>query len=761
VIGMLQFNRLQTTTDSNFQTPETTSPAQAVTTFVQLVIRQFPIICIVAAVTTSLAVLYLLVTPPSYTAEAKIIIDTKRNPIFQQNTPVGDIQTESAIVSSQVEVLKSEKIALLVVNGLRLMDDPEFIGMGRGLRGMLNTLINSFFESDAVDTPEARTRRALDTFQDRMIARRVSITNVLEISFRSYNPDRAIQIANRIVTSYRDDQLESRSQSAKQTTSWLEDRLKDLREQALNAERAVVDFKANNNIIELSGRRMIEQQLSELNSQLVVARTRVSESQARLDRVETVLQSGIPDATVTDTLNNQVVNRLRQQYLDLANREADWSQRYGPEHRAVAQMRDQMREIRNSISDELRRLAETYKSDYEISKQREEAIQAALAKVISQSQLTNQAQGKLGELESTAKTSRMLYDNMLQRYMESVQQQSFPVSEVRQITEATGPLKKSHPQNLPILAGSVISGVMLGFLFGVMSEIWRHVFRTRYEVNSRLQTNCIAIVPRNKSLVAKPERQGPRAAKSAFGPRTIVSDQGFFWHVLDSPMSRFAESIRAIKLAIDTSDANRSHKIIALTSALPREGKSTVGTALAQLISHSGAKTILVDCNFRHSSLSRMITPNAKVGILEVISGAADLDDVIWTEPYTNLTFLPSVANNRLVNTHEILTSDATNALFNKLRSRYEYVIIDLSPLAPIVDARTTTQFIDSYILVVEWGRTRVEDVERALGDASAIRENLLGVVLNKANLRVLARYDSRHSNYHSDRYYARHSNSK
>src|SRR5476649_1894206 len=170
---MLQFNRLQTTTDSNFQTPETASPAQAVTTFVQLVIRQFPIICIVAAVTTSLAVLYLLVTPPSYTAEAKLIIDTKRNPIFQQNTPVGDIQTESAIVSSQVEVLKSEKIALLVVIGLRLMDDPEFIGVGRRLRGMLNTLINSFFESDAVDTPESRTRRALDTFQDRMIAKRV------------------------------------------------------------------------------------------------------------------------------------------------------------------------------------------------------------------------------------------------------------------------------------------------------------------------------------------------------------------------------------------------------------------------------------------------------------------------------------------------------------------------------------------------------------------------------------------------------------
>ena len=758
---MLQYNRLPTATESNIPSSETSSPAEVVTTFIQLVYRQFPVILLVTLLTTALGVLYLLITPPSYTALATMIIDTKRSPLFQQGTPVGDIAVESAIVASQVEILKSEKIALAVIDQLELAKDPEFVGPGKGLIGALSGLFNSVFGSEAPQTQEGRVRRALEAFQDRMTAKRVFMTNVLEINFRSQNPDRAIQITNAIAAAYITDQLESRSQSAKQTSTWLQDRIKDLREQALNAERAVVDFKKNNNIVDVAGKRMNEQQLSELNSALVIARARVSEAQARLDRVETITQSGVPDATVTDTLNNPVVTRLRQQYLDLANREADWSIRYGPDHTAVKNLQGSMREIKNSISDELRRIAETYKSDYEIAKQREEAVQNSLAQVISQSQLTNQAQVTLRELESAAQTSRLLYDNMLQRYMESIQQQSFPVSEARLITQATGPLKKSHPQPVPILAGTMGAGMMLGFLIGILSEIWRHVFRTRHEVNVRLQTNCIAIVPKLRNLVAKPERLSARAAQSTFGPRTIVSDQGFFWHVLDSPMSRFAESIRSIKLAIDTSDANKSHKIIALTSALPREGKSTVSTALAQLISHSGAKTILVDCNFRHATLSQMLTPNAKLGILDVVSGAAALEDVIWSEPYTNLAFLPSVANNRLVNSHEILTSDATNALFNKLRSKYEYVIIDLSPLAPIVDARTTTQFIDSYILVVEWGRTRVEDVERALTDARAIHENLLGVVLNKANLRVLARYDSRHSNYHSDRYYARHAQSR
>lgn len=757
---MLQVNRLQPVTETTVSA-EPPSPAEVVTNFVQLVHRQFPIILMVTLLSLLLGVLYLLITPASYTALATMIIDTKRPPIFQQTPPVVGASIESGIVASQVEILKSEKIALAVINELELWKDPEFVGPPRGFGGIVNWFSTAIFGNEPPATHEVRVRRALEAFRDRLVAKRVGTTNVLEITFRSYSSDRAIQVTNAITAAYIADQLESRSQSAKETAAWLQERLKELREQALNADREVVEFKNNNKLVDAAGKRIYEQQLSELNSQLVVARTRLSEAQARLDRIETITQTGIPDATVTDTLNSPVINRLRQQYLDLASREADWSLRYGPDHTAVKNLQEQMRGIRNAIFDELRRIAETYRSDLEIAKQREEAVQQALAQAVIEAQQANQAQVRLAELESAAKTARLLYDNMLQRHMELIQQQSFPLSEARLITRATGPLKRSHPLPVPILGASIGAGMMLGLLIGILNELWRHVFRTRQEVSSRLQTNCIAMVPKMRSLMAKPERYIPRATSNTFGPRTIVSDQPFFWHVLDSPMSRLAESIRAIKLAIDTSDANKSHKIIALTSAMPREGKSTLATALAQLIAHSGAKTILVDCNIRHPSLSEMLSPNAKAGLLEVIAGTAKLEDVLWTEPYTGLAFLPTVANNRFVNSHEILTSEAANSLFNQLRSKYEYVIIDLSPLAPIIDARTTTRFIDSYILVIEWGRTRVEDVERALTDARAVHQNLLGVVLNKANLRVLARYDSRHRNYHSDRYHARHAYSK
>ena len=132
------------------------------------------------------------------------------------------------------------------------------------------------------------------------------------------------------------------------------------------------------------------------------------------------------DATVTDTLKNDVITKLRSQYLTLAEREADWSKRYGSYHLAVINIRNQMNEIRNSILDELRRIADSYRSDYEIAKQREVGIAQELQQAVVKSQVADRAHVALAELESNAQSYRALYDDFLQRYTESVQQQSFP-----------------------------------------------------------------------------------------------------------------------------------------------------------------------------------------------------------------------------------------------------------------------------------------------------------------------------------------------
>jgi len=440
---------------------------------------------------------------------------------------------------------------------------------------------------------------------------------------------------------------------------------------------------------------------------------------------------------------------------------------------------------------------------------RESAVQKGLNDIISQSNDTNQAQITLRELDSTAQSYRAMADNFLQQYMMSVQQQSFPITESRLITQATPPLKKSHPKTLLVLAIAAAGGMILAFGIGMVRDFSDRVFRTSQQVEDDLQADCIAVVPALKedasgdaTILGENDDRAHRSllkravdivyaglAKTSdtlkvgqyfserrkfnrvtanepvfpagrnnltFGPRTIVRNKSVLWHVIDSPFSRFTESIRAIKISGDLFGVSKSNKVIALTSSLPNEGKSTIGTSLAQLMAHSGSRVILLDCDLRNPVLSRMLAPDANSGLIEVLSGRASLDDVTWTDPSTKLTFLPCVLKSRVAHTSEILASEAIKKLFDRLRETYDYVIVDLSPLAPVVDVRATYNLVDSYIFVIEWGRTKIDVVEHALGAARGVYDNLLGVVLNKADINVLNRYESYRGKYYYNRYYAR-----
>ena len=268
----------------------------------------------------------------------------------------------------------------------------------------------------------------------------------------------------------------------------MQTRLNELREQASTAERAVVAFKNKNDMVDAGGRTINEQQLAELNSELVLAQSQTAEARAKLDRVQSVLQSNSPEATViatvADTLKNEVITKLRSQYLELAAREADWTVRYGANHLAVVNIRNQMREIQNSIRNELQRIAETYKSDFEIAKQHEESVQKQLNEAVAQSQVTNEAQVSLRELESNAQTYRALYDNFLQRYMESVQQQSFPITEARVISAATRPLSKSSPKTTLVLGLATLVGLAFGVGGGSMARLRRSGVSNSQQVES-------------------------------------------------------------------------------------------------------------------------------------------------------------------------------------------------------------------------------------------------------------------------------------
>jgi succinoglycan biosynthesis transport protein ExoP len=751
---MLEVNKRPEIGDRELEA-SASSPIEDLTVYLNIIRRQFPTIILIVACVTALGLIYLFTATPKYTATARMVIDTHKFQLFQQQQSLGDIAIDPAMTETQVEILKSENISLAVIKDLRLTEDPEFVGSGGGLIGALFGLVSGIFSLDEPASEFELTRRALQRFEKQRGIKRVGLTYVMDIEFTSVSADKAARIANAIADAYIVDQLEAKYQSTKRASVWLQDRIKELRTQATAAQRSVVVFKEKNNIVDTGGRLMTEQQLAEVNSQLILARASTAEAKARLDRINDIMKQDIPDASVTDALKNDTIVKLRGQYVDIAAKAAEWAGRYGQNHLAVIRLRSQMQEIRRQITGELERIQQAYKSDYDIAVARERSIKNSLANVVSETQLSNQAQVQLRELDSNAQTYQAMYDNFLQAYMQATQQQSFPITEARLISAASRPLGKSKPKTLIVLGAAIAGGLMLSFATALFRELTDKVFRTSRQVEDILHSHCLAMLPILKPTAAKVQQEDKRRRMDLVRQRAIMRNDKLFWHVVDQPFSRFTEAIRSLKVAADLNGVAKVNKILGVTSSLPNEGKSTVATNFAELIAHAGGRVLLMDLDLRNPSVSRNLAPDAR-GLIDVIAGKLTLKDAIWSDRTSNLEFLPSGATAKMLHTNEILASAAMKRLFEELRSAYDYVIVDLPPLAPVVDVRSTTSIIDSYVYVVEWGRTKIDVVEHSLSEASGVYDRLLGVVLNKTDTAILGRYEGYHGNYYYNKYYAR-----
>ncbi len=745
--------------------------------------RQYLVFSIIVPCALVLGFAYLLTASPLFTAKAMLLIDSNKVHVLQpQQQALGDAPLDTAQVETQVEILKSEKIARSVVNDLHLTEDPEFIQTGGGL---FSTLLH--FVSFGVLGGESEAdpiRTAIQTLLGHRTVTRVGRTYAIDIGYTSRRPDRAATIANAIADAYILDQLQSKYQATRRASDWLRDRIKELQTQALSSDRAVLEYKQKNNIVDIggdagaggSGRLIGEQQLADLNTQFTTARVATGEAKARWERIDHIMTQNVPDATITDSLRNEVITRIRNQYLDLAAREADWSKRYGPNHEAAVNARNQMAELSRSIRDELARIAAGYKSDYEIAKTREESLERKVAGLIAEGQLTNRDRLGLNELESNAKANHTIYDNFLQRYMEAIQQESFPITEARIVSPAAPPERKSSPIGALVMVTAGLLGAVASVGVATLREVFDFVFRTTRQVEEALRTPCLSVLPRmkpsassgakrdmarqatqQKSVTKKraPDRRGDLAlATDTPGDMVVAVTDNSMRYAIEAPFSAFAESLRSIKIAAELQAAIRKNKVIGVTSTLPDEGKSTVACNLAELMADAGKRVILVDADLRKPKLTASLEPKPVVGLLEVLGGKADLQQVVRVDAETGLSFLPSLIDTHLVHSDEVLASEALGKLIEQLRERYDYVIVDLPPLGPVVDVRAATKIIDSFIFVVEWGRTRIGVVQRRLKSAPEVHDLLLGVVLNKADAGILRRYERHYGNSYGNQSY-------
>ncbi|KYK48851.1 chain-length determining protein [Bradyrhizobium liaoningense] len=699
--------------------------------------RQWPIIAACVGASLALVIVYLATAQPMYTANARIMMDTRQAQVLDKDSNTSSALIDTGYVDSQVEIINSDDLILSVVRRLKLTEDPEFNGSSPGLLSLIIGKVTSLFGSREPASQERIEHAVVEQIQKNLRTERVLATYVLSLSYRSRSPDKAAKIANAVANAYLVGALEAKYQSTKRATEWLQQRSLELSEQATASDRAVQTFKAEHNIVGTSRGLMSEQQLSDLNTQLVQARAATAEAKARLDRIDAISDQDLAQPTVTDALNNSVITRLRAQYLDLQAQYSDWSRRYGKQHLAAVNLANKMEELRKNIADELRRIGDAYRSDYEIAKSREASLEKNVKELVAQAGHTGQAEVKLRDLESAADTYRNLYNNFLEKLQSATQNQSFPLSEARLISTAAKPDRKSSPRTVLALVGGLVGGLCLGFGVAFARELLSDVLRTPGEVEDELGVKCLGVLPDIRS-------------STKAGPSDLSR------YVVDHPFSRFAETLRNIKVSIDVARLTREIKVIGIVSSLPKEGKTTVAANFAQLVALTGHRTVLIDGDLHTRSLTRELAPNAKSGLVEALNDPASLGYHVQRSKETGLDFLPSVVASRMVNSADVIGSKAMAELLKVLRDHYEYIVIDLAPVMPVADSKAVSFLIDAMVYVIEWGQTTRSALQESVSGSEVLQKKLLGAVLNRANPKMLKRIEAYKGKHHNS-YYVEH----
>ncbi len=742
--------------------------------------RQISVAAGACALMALLGGIWVLASEPRYTANTLILIDNKRvravEESYETNTPNAD--AAGSVVDSQIEVAKSENIAISVIRKLDLLSDPDLDAGGLprqdAFSRLRQTILGIFGPASAPpasDIDEARLHHAANILRSSLEVHRIPRTMVVEIAYTSRYAEKAARIANAFAEAYLADQLNAKYEATKRASHWLEERMAELRQKAIASDFAVQKYKEDHNLITSGGKLINEQQLNEINTQLVLARSEVAKAEARYKRIAAIVKSHETEAIVSEAIGNSIIAQLRTRYLDASKREAEISAKLGSAHLQAVSLRAEMGEYERLMFDELSRLAQGYRSEVQIAKSKEDSLAASLEKLVSVNATENKVLVGLRELEREGEAFRNLYQSYLQRYQEALQQQSFPIIEARIITSASPPIRPSHPKKAAILMLFLLLGAMLGTIIGLFREFRERGFQSDEQVKKDLGLECLGILPQLPArLTASPpneSRSEEWTHRAAFAthsslhdpqpsPRYIPPCHGLMSYVLDNPGSGFAETLLAVKLAADVKLAGQSSKIIGVVSCLPSEGKSAVSKNFGSLLAKLDAKTLLIDADLRAPKLSRSTAHMARAGLIEAVMNRRPLDELLWVEESSGLSILPTITHARPSHTSEFLASPGMRDVLAQASAKYDYVLVDLPPLGPVVDARAIASQIDAFVFVVEWRRTARKMVRNILSNEGPIYQKCVGVVLNKVNVADLKLYENYGSKYFHYKDYAK-----
>src|SRR5438309_3571462 len=433
--------------------------------------RRLRLVALPPAVLAALALVYLMVVSTLYTATSTVLVDPRRANVVETNQSVlSNFGTDDATIESQTLLIQSVAILDRVVRKLKLTEDEEFTPKPGLLDPVKRLLFSSSGPSDGASPEDAARARSVEILQKRMKVTRQGTTFLVDVAISSESPQKAATIANAIVDAYFDEQVRAKYDATRIAANWLNGQIDELKSRVVASEKAVEDYRSANNLMVSQGVTLNDQQITDLNNKLIAARVQTAEARAKFDQVQQLAKSGGDPGGINAAISSEMITKLRTQYADIAKNEADMSSKYGARHPQVANVHAQLRDTQRLINEEIRRILQSTRHDYDVARSREASLQQSFDQLQGVSSTSGQAQVRLRELQREAEANRTLYESYLARYKETTAQESLEMPDSHVVTKASIPIGPSWPKTWFVLGLALTLGLGVGCVVAFLAD---------------------------------------------------------------------------------------------------------------------------------------------------------------------------------------------------------------------------------------------------------------------------------------------------
>jgi capsular exopolysaccharide synthesis family protein len=704
--------------------------ALSLASYWHILIKHRWMILTTALVLTSIAAVVSFRMTPIYKASSRVQVEAE-TPLIQSITDIYQkADADDAFLQTQIQVLKSESLAWRTIEELDLTQ--HLISPGRLAK---------------IDT-DKRKVELIATFEKNLSVELVPKTRMLIVGFENPDPQLAAQVSTTLVNNYIDYNFRLKYDATRQASGWMEQQLDELKAKVESSQQALVEYEREHQIVNTSEKQNVqEQMLSDLSRDLTNAESERLQKESLYHEVVT------NRAQSAALAHNDLLQKLDEKNSDLQGQYTEAVAQYGPNFPKAVRLHQQIDENHSQILAEENRVIDRIRKDYDAARNRESLASAAVAAQKEQVGKLDQLLVQHNLLQRDFESNQQLYQSLMQRLKDATVSAGLRSTNIHLVDSALPPSTPVRPKRPLNIALGFLAGVVIGIMGAFVREAFDHSIKTAEEVEALLDTPTLAVIPLERTAFqGKPVLSEHSEADTSRG---TARSKAVALAILDNPQSVLAEAYRALRTAIVLSLAPRAPKLLLVTSSHSGEGKTSTALNLAQTLAQQKGPVLLVDCDLRKGNIARLLGMDAKQGLSMVLTGNEDLESALHQfAPQPNLWILP--AGPVPPNPAELLASDTMRELCQKLSERFEHVVIDSPPVLAVTDATVLSSMVDAVVLVAESGRT----AQAALLRTRAVLENagarILGVVLNKLDLRQLGYYG--YAGYYYYQYYSRYS---